>query len=323
MAGPSEWSFEQNMFDIGCPAVSGAWSIAILAACPTNRRYNQSTWTLFFHHYADDLQLYCNFDLTATALGATLRRMDDCLDVVKQWMTSNCLCMNDNKTGYLPVVPKTAAVLVVDSVIREGDATITASRYVRNLGVIIDRHLDFKKQVSSIFGVRTFHLRHINQMSRFLPTTTKERVVNAIITSRLDYCSSLIYGTTVNNIARLQRMHNSAARFILRHSRSDSAMPLLCILHWLPVARKIDFKLLVFTCKTVHGDAPKFLSDLVCPDTPARALRSANNNMLTVRRTHCKPGDSSFAVDTATLWNTEETQYWVTSQLGSRWVSPK
>ena len=139
----------------------------------------------------DDLQLYCHFDLTVTALGATLRRMEDCLDVVKQWITSNCLCMNDYKTGYLPVVPKMAAALVVNSVIREGDATITASRYVRNLGVIIDRHLDFKKHVSSIFSVRAFHLRHINQMSRYLPATTKERVVNAIITSRLDYCNSM------------------------------------------------------------------------------------------------------------------------------------
>ncbi len=131
-----------------------------------------------------------------------------------------------------------------------------------------------------------------------------EHVVNAIITSRLDYCNSLLCGTSVNNIARLQRMHNSAARLILRRPRSDSAMPLLCILHWLPVAHRIDFKLLVFTYKAVHGDAPKYLCDLVCPYKPTRALRSTNNNMLTVLRTHVKAGDNSFAVAAATLWNT-------------------
>ena len=141
-------------------------------------------------------------------------------------------------------------------------------------------------------------------MSRYLPTTTKERVVNAIITSRFDYSNSLLCGTTDNNIARLQRMHNSAARVILRRSRSDSAMPILCILHWLPVARRIDIKLLVFTYKAVHGDAPKYLSDLLCPYTPARALCSASNNMSTVRRTHVKAADSSFAIAAATLWNT-------------------
>ena len=123
---------------------------------------------------------------------------------------------------------------------------------------------------------------------RWVVTSTKERVVNASITSRLDYCNSLLYGTSVNNIARLQRIHNSAARLILRRPRSDSAMPLLCILHWLPVPQRIEFKLLVFTYKAVHGDAPKYLSDLMCPCKPIRALRSANNNLLTVVRTHEK-----------------------------------
>ena len=61
------------------------------------------------------------------------------------WMASNYMCMNNNKTEYLPVIPKTVAAtaLVDGSVIRVGDATITASIFVRNLGVLIDRHLDF------------------------------------------------------------------------------------------------------------------------------------------------------------------------------------
>ena len=103
--------------------------------------------------------------------------------------------MNDNKTEYLRVVPRTAAALVDSSVIRVGDVTIIASRSVRNLGVVIDRHLDLKKQVSSIVSVCSFHLCRINWMNCYLPMTTKERVVNAIITSWLDYCNSLLYGT--------------------------------------------------------------------------------------------------------------------------------
>ena len=58
---------------------------------------------LCFHHYADDLQLYCHFDITATALSGG---MEDCLDVVNMWMASHYMCMNDNKTEYLPVIPK-------------------------------------------------------------------------------------------------------------------------------------------------------------------------------------------------------------------------
>ena len=55
----------------------------------------------------------------------------------------------------------------------------------------------------------------------------------------------------------------------------------------------LKFKFLVFTYKAVHGDATKYLSDLVCPYKPARALRSANNNLLSIGRTHVKAGDNS------------------------------
>ena len=50
------------------------------------------------------------------------------------------------QTDYLPVISKTAIALVDASVIRVGDATATASRFVRTLGVVIDRHFDFKGQ---------------------------------------------------------------------------------------------------------------------------------------------------------------------------------
>ena len=56
----------------------------------------------------------------------------------------------------------------------------------------------------------------------------------------------------------------------------------------------------LFRC-VVHGDAPKYPSDLVCPYKPARALRPANNNLLTVVRT--KAGNNSFVIAAATLWN--------------------
>ena len=56
---------------------------------------------------------------------------------------------------------------------------------------------------------------------------TKERVVKAIITSRLDYCTALLYGTSAVNIARLQRINNAASRLIVRSPRNNSVTSLL------------------------------------------------------------------------------------------------
>ena len=218
-------------------------------------------------------------------------------------MVRNSMFMNDGKTQYLPIVPKSADAIVDKSVIRVGMATITASLCVQCLGVCIDRHLDTNKQVSQTVSACSFYLRNINHISRFLPRPTKERVVNAIITSRLDYCNALLYGTSAVNIARLQRIHNAATRLIMRCPRSDTATPLLRELHWLPIVCIVDFKLLVFTYKAMHNDAPVYLCELVCPYQPTRTLRSANNNKLEVKRTRTKAGDCSVDVAAASLWN--------------------
>ena len=58
-------------------------------------------------------------------------------------MTANLLSMNDSKTQYLPIVPKSAAWLLDEvNVIRIGDDTVTAATTVRNLGVHFDHHMD-------------------------------------------------------------------------------------------------------------------------------------------------------------------------------------
>ena len=58
---------------------------------------------------------------------AAVKQMEDCLDEVNVWVAQNSMCMNDGKTQYLPIVPKSADAILDKSVIRVGEATITAS----------------------------------------------------------------------------------------------------------------------------------------------------------------------------------------------------
>ena len=172
--------------------------------------------------------------------------------------------------------------------IRVGVVTITASRCVQCLGVCIDRHLDMKKHVSETISACSFYMCNINKISRFLPRPTDK---------------GTRYQCHYHIIARLQRIHDTAARLILRSPRSDSATLLLRELHWLPIVCSVDIKLLVLTYKAMHTDAPVYLCELVCPYQPTRRLGSANNNMLEVKRTRTKAGDGSFTVGTAFVWN--------------------
>ena len=73
-------------------------------------------------------------------------------------------------------------------------------------------------------------------------------------------------------------------------------------LHWLPVDKRIEYKLLLYTYKALHGLAPAYLCELVVPYAPRRVLRSAESNLLTVPPG--KPGkyvSRSFVVASADL----------------------
>ena len=57
--------------------------------------------------------------------------------------------------------------------------------------------------------------------------------------------------------------------------------PILNELHWLPVEKRITFKLLILAYKCNQGVAPQYLLDIVKSYQPARNLRSSSINLLT------------------------------------------
>ena len=118
-----------------------------------------------------------------------------------------------------------------------------------------------------IVKARYFQLHHITQISRYLHQKTRELVVNAMITCRLDYCNSLLYGSTQQNLDKLQRVQNSEARLIVVASKFDHVTPLLMDLHWLPICSRIHYKILMLVRKAVNRVGPVYLRSLVGPYT--------------------------------------------------------
>ena len=83
----------------------------------------------------------------------------------------------------------------------------------------------------------------------------------------------------------------------------DSMSRALIGLHWLPVDKRIEYKLLLYTYKALHDLAPGYLCELVVPYVPRRVL-SAELNLLTVPPGKPgKYGSRSFARASANLWN--------------------
>ena len=149
-----------------------------------------------------------------------------------------------------------------------------------------------------------FNLYSIGKIRKYLDRPTVEKLVNAIITSRLDYCNSLMFGIPKDLMSQLQKRQNHAARVITQWRKYDHITPVLVDLHWLPVKQRIDSKILLLTYKALNGLAPAYIRELLTPYIPARTLRSMDNNLLEPPKCRLEYfGKRSFAAAAPVLWN--------------------
>ena len=254
-----------------------------------------------YHLYADDTQLYCASD--AGAFSDTLVKLEACVKDIRSWMIKNKLKINDDKTEFLMVSSSRSRVQLEES-LRIGDTVVSSSASCRNLGVMFDKHADMTKQVSSVCRSAHFHLRNINIIRPLLTNDATAQLIHALITSRLDYCNSLLYGLPDCVIYKLQRIQNIACRILCRKPRASEVSALMCELHWLPVRRRIQFKVLLFTFKSLHDLVPSYICDLVKMYAPKKELRSQHQHRLDPPKTRLKTyGDRSFQSAAAKEWN--------------------
>ena len=88
----------------------------------------------------------------------------------------------------------------------------------------------------------------------------------------------------VKSIKRLQLTQNAAAQPIRRIKKRAHITPVLRDLHWLPVVKRCQFKILVLTYKSLKNEAPSYISDLLNWYQPNRHLRSANTTSIIPKR---------------------------------------
>ncbi len=147
--------------------------------------------------------------------------------------------------------------------IQLGSSTITPSRTARNLGVVIDDQLSFTDHIATTARSCRFALYNIRKIRPFLSEQAAQLLVQALVLSRLDYCNALLAGLPACTIKPLQLIQNAAARVVFNEPKKAHVTPLFIRLHWLPIAARIKFKVLMFAYKTTTGTAPIYLNLLV------------------------------------------------------------
>ena len=257
-----------------------------------------------FHLYADDTQLYFTFSTSSSIeLDRAKQQIETCVSEIDRWMTSNKLKLNNDKTEILVLTNPRRPRPPIES-LEISNSSIALSTSARNIGVIFDESLSLENQILSVCKTCFFHIHNIWKIRKYLSRNACETLVHALISSKLDFCNSLLYGLPNASLKKLQHVQNAAARLVTFSRKQEHITPILCDLHWLPVEQRIVFKILLLTFKILHNQTPSYLFDLVQPYVPSRSLRSKSQNLLTKPNYNLNHyGKRAFSTAAPELWN--------------------
>lgn len=148
-------------------------------------------------------------------------------------------------------------------------------------------------------------LCQINRVKHVFDKKTRKLVINALVFSRLFYCSSVWSNTAKKNVDKLQLVQNFAARIVANKRKYEHVTPILRSLNWLPVRDQLYFRDSVLAFKCMSGLAPVYLSDkLITRSTVSkRELETRNSQMLNIPLFRTATGQKTFYYRTVNIWN--------------------
>jgi len=256
------------------------------------------------HSYADDTQVCIS--APAASASVSTQRFIACVERIDAWMRSNRLRMNADKTQLVWLGTRQQLAKLTITELPLLSALVKPSSAVLDLGVNIDGQLTIADHVAALRRSCLFQLRQLRMVKSSLTSEAAKTLVHAFVSSRLDYCNSLLYGIGDGLLMKLQTVQNAAARVVTGTKKFDHITPVLCQLHWLPVRQRIIFKLAMITFKCLHGLAPSYLANVCTPVSSVVGrwqLRSANSGALVMPRTRTTIGRRDFAVASPATWN--------------------
>ena len=246
--------------------------------------------------YADDTQLY--IELASSDPQNAIQKLENCLSKLHLWF-----CLNPGKSEVVVFgTHQRLRSFPVPSSVNIAGVNAAISPCITTLGVSLDKHLTMDNHVMTVRRGCLFHLRALRHLRPVLPRDIATTIAVALIQTRLDYANAVLIGTSNQNINKLQHIQNSLAR-VVTSDFSRPAQQLLKELHWLPIDKRIEFKLATLSYTAINQHQPVYLSELLTPAVASRSTRSTGLNLLHVPFSSSNFGSRAFSVAAPKIWN--------------------
>ena len=207
-----------------------------------------------YHFYADDCQLIFDYeqgrDEIDNVLQCTIGMMKK-LKLVNNQNTTDIIFVSNRKSSFKP--PEKLVLFGTELLIKSS---------VKILGIHFDRNLTLEKQFNKVCQQCYIQLHKLYAVKRFIDIKQRKELVSCFILPCLDYCNIIYTRLDMQFIQKLQKVQNSAAKFVFGLSKFSSSKSALKKLHWLPIKQRITFKLLCSMFKVDRAIAPIYLREL-------------------------------------------------------------
>ena len=246
----------------GVPQGSMAWPVNFI--CYTEDvEVVISDFQVRHHLYANDMQLLAK--TLPQHLDSCRQELEDCTAAIHDWCRARKLQLIPDKTELIwfgskhllqKIPPEKSSILVCS-------VQVSPVSFVRNLGVLLDSQLDIKSHINSIVSAGFYYLRRLRQVRQILSRDLRQRLVSALILSKIDYCNAVLVGLPASSLQPLKRLIRAAARYVADLGPFDSVSGTLKELHWLPIEQRIEYKLCLRMHSVVGNVAASYLNDMV------------------------------------------------------------
>lgn len=228
------------------------------------------------------------------------------MEIINSWSKDRGLVINPLKTQVIifgsPHNLSQIEQMTLPRVHVNGQA-VPFSDKVKNLGVIIDKDINWKWQVNSITKRVYGSLFSLYKAAGPLDVECKKMLIQTLVFPIFEYGNIVMVGLKQSQKHRLQVAQNACVRFVTHVPRFEHVTPFLRALEWLTISERQDLALLKIIYKALNGVAPSYIRDMVevLGSRHERLVRSSRVLSIPIHKTDRI--DRSFVVAGPRLWN--------------------
>ena len=187
--------------------------------------------------------------------------MNEDLLGVRNWCFRNRLLLNPDKTKLIVFGSQQMTSKLHDFCLPLLGKDISPVQSAKDLGAILDSNLTFDDHIKTTVSECIARLAQISRVKHCLDRTSLLTVINALVFSKLYYCSNVWANTTEKNIRKLKAVQNYACRIVSGMRKYNHVTPhLKSLLSWLPVKDQLYYRHATMAFKCISGQAPKYLT---------------------------------------------------------------